>query len=72
MFGSRRRSEKENISAVLMIQDQLFISELFKDIQVAILLVLHYKTMMLFRATSSSTFTILDVRVICILSSTMD
>ena len=31
-------------------------SELFRDIQSAILLILHYKKMLLFRATSSSTF----------------
>ena len=54
-------------STVLMLQEQLFISELFRDIQDAILLILHYKTMLLFRGTSSSIFTILDVRSICIL-----
>ena len=32
------------------------ISELFKDIQDAILLILHYRTMLLFPATSSSTY----------------
>ena len=63
---------KEDSSTVLMLQEQLFISELFKDIQVAILLILHYRTMLLFRATYSSIFTILDVRSICILSSTLD
>ena len=55
-----------------MIQEQLFVSELFKDIQDAILLILHYKTTSLFRATSSSIITILDVRSIFILSSTLD
>ena len=45
-----------------MIQEQLFISELFKDIQDAILLILHCRTVLWFRATSSSIFTILDVR----------
>ena len=63
---------RKDTSTVLMLQEQLFISELFKDIQVAILLILHYKTMLLFRATSSSIFTILDVRSICILSSVLD
>ena len=53
-------------------QEQLFISELFKDIQDAILLILHYRTMLLFRATSSTIFTILDVRSFSILSSTLD
>ena len=37
----------------MMIQEQLFISELFKDVHDAILLILHYRTMLLFRATSS-------------------
>ena len=63
------RSKKGDSSTVLMIQEQLFISELFKDIQE---LILHYRTMLLLRATSSSIFTILDVRSIFILSSTMD
>ena len=47
-------------------------SELFKDIQDPILLILHCRTMLLFRATSSSIFTMLDVRSIFILSSTLD
>ena len=55
-------------STALMIQEQLFISELFKDIQDAILLILHYRTMLFFRAISSSMFTMLDVRSIFILS----
>ena len=54
------------------VKRRLFISELFKDIQDATLLILHYRTMLLFRATSSSIFTMLDVRSICILSSTLD
>ena len=48
------------------------ISELFKDIQDAILLIFLYKTMLLFRATSPNIFTMLDVRSIFILSSTLD
>ena len=70
ILGSRRRSKNE--IPVLMIQEQLFISELFKDIQDAILLILHYRTMLLFRAKSSNIITILDVRSIFILSSTLD
>ena len=58
---------KEDSSTVPMIQEQLFISELFKDIQDAILLIFHYRTMLFFRATSSSTFTMSDVLSICIL-----
>ena len=36
---------REDSSTVLMLQELLFISELFKDIQDAILLILHYRTM---------------------------
>ena len=36
---------RQDSSTVLMIQEQLFISELFRDIQVAILFILHYRTM---------------------------
>ena len=36
---------KGDISTALIFQEQLFISELFKDIQDAILLILHYRTM---------------------------
>ena len=50
MFGSRRRSKKGDSSTVLMIQEQLFVSELFKDIQDAILLILHYRTMLLIQS----------------------
>ena len=36
---------RKDSGTVLMIQEQLFISELFKDIQDAILLILLYRTM---------------------------
>ena len=36
---------RKDSSTVLILQEQLCISELFKDIQDAILLILHYKTM---------------------------
>ena len=43
------QEEEEEIkidsSTVLMLQEQLFISELFRDIQDAILLIFHYRTM---------------------------
>ena len=42
----QEEEQKGDSSTVLMIQEQLFISELFKDIQDAILLILHYKTML--------------------------
>ena len=44
-------------------------SELFKVIQVAILLILHYRTMSLFRTVSSCTFIMSDVQSIYIPSS---
>ena len=37
---------KEDISIALIIRKESFISELFKDIQDAILLILHYRTML--------------------------
>ena len=58
--------------SVLMIQEQFFISKLFKDIQDAILLILHDKTVLLLRATSSNTCTILDKCSICILLSALN
>ena len=36
---------REDSSTVLILQEQLCISDLFKDIQDAILLILHYRTM---------------------------
>ena len=48
--------KRKDSSTVLRIQEQLCVSEIFKDIQDAILLILHYRTMVLFRATSSSTY----------------
>ena len=47
-------------------------SELFKVIQDAILLILHYKTMSWFRTISSSTFITLDVQSTYIPSSILD
>ena len=52
-----RGGVKGDSSTVLMIQKKLLISELCKDIEDAILLILHYKTMLLFRGISSSIFT---------------
>ena len=59
-------------STVLILQEQLCISELFRDIQDAILLILHYRTMWLFRATSSSKYIMSDVQSIYIPSSIQD
>ena len=41
----QEEEQKGDSSTVLMIQEQLFISELFKDIQDVISLILHYRTM---------------------------
>ena len=40
----QEKEYKGDSSTVLMLQEQLFISELFNDIQDAILLILHYRT----------------------------
>ena len=65
--GRKAWQEKEetrkDTSTVLILQEQLCISELFKDIQDAILLILLYRTMCLFRATSSSTFIMSDCEI---------
>ena len=37
--------QREDISIALIIQEQLFTSELFKDIQDVVSLILHYRTM---------------------------
>ena len=63
---------REDTSTVLMLQEQLCISELFKDIQDAVLLIPLYRTMSLFRTVSSSTFIMSDVRSIYIPSSIQD
>ena len=59
----------KDTSIVLMLQEKFFTSELSMVIQDGILLILHYRTMWLFRATSSSRFIISDVQSIYILSS---
>ena len=41
----QEEEQKGDISTALMIQEQLFISELFKDIQDATSLILYYRTM---------------------------
>ena len=41
----QEEEQKEDISTGLIFQEQLFISELFKDIQDVISLILHYRTM---------------------------
>ena len=53
---------RKDTSIVLIRQEQFFTSELFKVIQDAISLILLYRTMYLFRTTSSSTFITSDVQ----------
>ena len=70
--GQEEEDTRKDFSTVLILQEQLCISELFKNIQNTILLILHYRTMLLFRATSSSTFFMSDVQSTYILSSVLD
>ena len=41
----QEEEQKENVSTALIFEEQFFISELFKDIQDVISLILHYRTM---------------------------
>ena len=63
---------RKYISIVLILQEKFFISEPFKVIQDALVLILHYRTMCELRTVSSSTFIILDVQSIYIPSSIQD
>ena len=63
---------RRDTSTVLILLEWSCISELFKVIQDAILLILLYRTVLLFRATSSSTFIMSDVQSIYIPSSIRD
>ena len=63
---------RKDTSIVLTHQEQSCTSELFKVIQDAALLILHYRTMSLFRTVSSSTFITSDVQSILIPSSIQD
>ena len=64
--GRRAWQEEEetrkDASIVLIRQEQSCSSELFKVIQDAVSLIMLYTTMLLFRATSSNTFTLSDVQ----------
>ena len=64
--------KRKDFSIVLILQEQFCTSELSKVIQDAILLILHYRTMSLFRTVSSSTFIMSDVQSIYIPSSIQD
>ena len=67
-----RKRTQEKISIVLILQEQFCTSELFKVSQDAILLILHDRTMFLFRTISSSTFIVSDMQSIYIPSSIQD
>ena len=64
---------RKDTSIVLIRQEQSCTSELFKVIQDAVLLILLYRAMLLFRAASSNIFTILYVTAhkACVYSVTM-
>ena len=63
---------RKGTSNVLIRQEQSCTSELFKDIQDVVSLILLHRTMSLFRATSSNTFIMSDVQSIYIPSSIRD
>ena len=64
---------RKDFNIVLVHQDKrFFISELFKDIQDAISLILHYTTMCQFRPIASSTFITSDVQSIYTPSQSQD
>ena len=63
---------RKDTSIVPIRQEQSCTSELFKAIQDAVSLILLYRTMLLFRATSSDTFIMSDVQSIYIPSSIRD
>ena len=58
--------KRKDFSIVLILQEQFCTPELSKVIQDAILLILQYRTMSLFRTVSSSTSIMSDVQSICI------
>ena len=64
--------KSKNFSIVLIFQEHFCTSELSKVIQDAILLILHHRTMSLFRTVSSSTYVTSDVQSIYIPSSIQD
>ena len=63
---------RNDTNIVLILQEQLCISELFKAIQDAVSLILLYRTVLLFRTASSSTFIMSVVQSIYIPSSIRD
>ena len=72
VWRQQEEEQKGDFSNALVIREEFSTSELLKEIQDAILLILHYRTMLLFRATSSNMFNTFDMCSICILSTTVD
>ena len=68
----KEEETRKGFGVVLIVQEKYFTSDLFKVIQDAILLILFYKTMLLFRTISSSAFIMLDVQSIYIPSNIQD
>ena len=68
----QEEEKRKDFSNVLILQEQSCTSELFKVIQDAVLLILHYRAMSLFRTVSSSTLITPDVQSIYIPSSIQD
>ena len=60
----QEKETRKDTTTVLILQEQSCFSELFKVIQDAVLLILLYRTLLFFRATSSSTFIMSDVQSI--------
>ena len=68
----QEEATSKDTSTVLTHQGQSCTSELFKAIQDAVSLILLYRTMLLFRTVSSSTFIMSDVQSIYIPSQIED
>ena len=70
--GQEEEDTRKDFSIVLILQEQFCTSELSKVIQDAALLILHCRTMSLFRTVSSSTFITSDVQSMYVPSSIQD
>ena len=65
-WQKEEEDKRNDFSIVMILQEQFFTSELFKVIQDATSMILHYRTMYYFRTISSSTFITSDVQSIYI------
>ena len=68
----KEEETRKDFSIVLIHREQSCASELFKVIEDAVSLIVLYRTMLLFRTVSPSTFIMSDVQSICIPSSIQD